>query len=332
MHTAFKAFMWGLIDYAGLFPPAKLPLDQAFNNYVSYQHEPDAWVLAKFICPVMLLKDLIPYKVVIQENSLDISLTVLPSGIEMRSTFLECFPEDLQEINQFLQKMDQGITVDALEFRIFPELLNHNTQPALHLFLNEISETLESAGFSNVQLFFELNQSEGWIDKMKQFTEEIALFNQDLVKTEKSSRSVTAGLKLRCGGEKPENVPSPEEVAQTIHSCVIAGIPFKATAGLHHPVRHYDTSLKTTVHGFLNIFGSALLAYHHRLTQVEIQSIIMEEDPAQFIFDGHLFQYQQWSIDSDQMNILRKELVISFGSCSFDEPREDLIQLGLLDD
>ena len=68
MHSSFTAFMRGLIDYAGLFPPAKLPLNQAFTNYLRYQNEADAWILAKFICPVKMLKDLIPFKSVLQEN------------------------------------------------------------------------------------------------------------------------------------------------------------------------------------------------------------------------------------------------------------------------
>jgi hypothetical protein len=277
--------MRGLIDYAGLFPPAKLPLKQAFENYLRYQYETDAWILAKFICPVKMLEGLIIYKKDLQNNFKDISLTVLPSAVEKRGGSLQKFFEEMQEIKLFLQKMEQNIRVEALEIRIFPALLNIDSSPPLHLFLNEIYERLISAGISNVKLFFELNQSKHWVDKVKQFTEEIALFNQNMNENERSEQKIIGGLKLRCGGEKPENVPSPEEVAQTIHICAVTGIPFKATAGLHHPVRHYDTALRTKVYGFLNIFGSALLAFHHQLTSSEIQSIILEEDPTQFIFN-----------------------------------------------
>jgi len=330
MHSSFTAFMHGLIDYAGLFPPAKLPLKQAFKNYLRYQNEADVWILAKFICPVKMLKGLLIYEKDLKDNFQDISLTVLPSAVETRDGYLETFSEEIQEIKLFLQKMEQNICIEALEIRIFPMLLTIDSSPSLHLFLNEIYERLISAGISNVKIFFELNQSEHWVDKVKQFSEEIALFNQNMIENEISEQKVIGGLKLRCGGEKPENVPSPDEVAQTIHTCAVTGIPFKATAGLHHPLRHYDTALRTKVHGFLNIFGSALLAFHHQLTSSEIQSIILEEDSTQFIFNGDLFQYKQWYIHTDQIQTLRKELVISFGSCSFDEPREDLVELGLL--
>lgn len=330
MHSSFTAFMSGLIDYAGLFPPAKLPLKQAFKNYLRYQNEADAWILAKFICPVKMLKDLLIYKKDLQDNIPDISLTVIPSAVETSDGYLETFFEEIQEIKLFLQKMEQNIRIEALEIRIFPALLTIDSSPALHLFLNEIYKRLISAGILNVTLFFELNQSGRWADRIKHFAEEIVLFNQNMIENEKSVQYSSAGLKLRCGGEKPENVPAPEEVAHSIYTCAIKGIPFKATAGLHHPLRHYDTALRTKVHGFLNIFGSALLAFHHQLNSSEIQSIILEEDPTQFIFNGDLFQYKQWHIHTDQIQTLRKELVISFGSCSFDDPREDLVELGLL--
>lgn len=331
MHASFKAFMRDIIDYAGLFPPAKLPLGQAFSNYLRFKDEAEAWMLAKFICPVKILKDLIPYKNKLQENSQLISLTVLPVNAEIRHGYLERFRDDVQAMDQFLQQVEQYIRIEALEIRIFPELLNEDKLQPLHLFLKDMNEILISAGMPNIRLFLELNQSDRWIESVKLFAEEIALFNQIIAEKGKSASELTAGLKLRCGGEKPENVPSWEEVAQTIYNCVAAGIPFKATAGLHHPLRYYDTTLKTKVYGFLNIFGSALLAFHHQVTPSEIQSILLEEDPKQFIFDANSFKYKQWRMDTDEIMALRRESVISFGSCSFDEPREDLAGLGLLD-
>jgi hypothetical protein len=41
----------GLIDYAGLFPPAKLSLDQAIRNYAAYRQCPERWMLGKFVIP-----------------------------------------------------------------------------------------------------------------------------------------------------------------------------------------------------------------------------------------------------------------------------------------
>jgi len=47
-----------LIDYAGLFPPAALPMPKAIENYSRYRQSPEAWMLAKFIVPVARLDEL----------------------------------------------------------------------------------------------------------------------------------------------------------------------------------------------------------------------------------------------------------------------------------
>ena len=57
MLPSVRAFLSGLIDYAGLFPPAKLPLEQALRNYADYRSGPDAWMLGRFIVPAARLAE-----------------------------------------------------------------------------------------------------------------------------------------------------------------------------------------------------------------------------------------------------------------------------------
>ena len=59
MSPSLRALLHGIIDYAGLFPPANLPLDQAVRNYARYCTEPDSWMLGRFVCPVTELAELI---------------------------------------------------------------------------------------------------------------------------------------------------------------------------------------------------------------------------------------------------------------------------------
>uniref|UniRef100_A0AAU3H5W9 Uncharacterized protein n=1 Tax=Streptomyces sp. NBC_01401 TaxID=2903854 RepID=A0AAU3H5W9_9ACTN len=68
------------------------------------------------------------------------------------------------------------------------------------------------------------------------------------------------GAKLRCGGVRAELFPSPAEVAHFVTVCARAGVPFKATAGLHHAVRHRDPATGFTHHGYLNLLLAAALA------------------------------------------------------------------------
>ena len=110
--------------------------------------------------------------------------------------------------------------------------------------------------------------------------------------------AVGARVKLRCGGEF---TPTVEQVALVIAACREASVPFKCTAGLHHAVRRGEE------HGFLNILA-ATTAPASRLEEV-----LAEEDPSDLDLDG-----------------ADRALFTSFGSCSWREPVDDLIELGLL--
>src|SRR3954447_588364 len=61
MTASLRALLANVIDYAGLFPPAQLPLDAAIRNYARYRAEPESWMLGRFICPAARLAELSPY-------------------------------------------------------------------------------------------------------------------------------------------------------------------------------------------------------------------------------------------------------------------------------
>src|SRR5437660_1475932 len=61
MSPSLRALLEHVIDYAGLFPPATLPLDEAVRNYARYRTEPEGWMLGRFICPAARLAELSPF-------------------------------------------------------------------------------------------------------------------------------------------------------------------------------------------------------------------------------------------------------------------------------
>jgi len=128
-------------------------------------------------------------------------------------------------------------------------------------------------------------------------------------------REAGAGAKIRCGGT---TLPSVEEVAAFVAACRDAGVPFKATAGLHHPIRSGDR------HGFLNLLAAAVFA------DGDLEAIVGEEDPAAFTVDGDGFGVHGRRAGAERIAAARRELFVAYGSCSFDEPAEDLIALGWL--
>ena len=139
------------------------------------------------------------------------------------------------------------------------------------------------------------------------------------------------GFKLRTGGVEAKAFPSPEQVAFAITTCRDVGVPMKFTAGLHHPIRHYNESVKTKMHGFINVFAAATIAHTHREVDANhVQAILEDEDARSFSFDNDGLRWKSLSVTTPQIEAARRAFAISFGSCSFDEPRDDLRALGWL--
>jgi hypothetical protein len=138
--------------------------------------------------------------------------------------------------------------------------------------------------------------------------------------------------KIRTGGLQPEAIPSVDDVAAFISACAERRLAFKATAGLHHAIRGeqpltYETdSARATMHGFLNVFMAAAFAWNG---EKNISPILAETDPQAFAFDDKA-HWRDKSLDVQQVTAARMDFAHSAGSCSFEEPVQELQALGLL--
>ena len=142
-------------------------------------------------------------------------------------------------------------------------------------------------------------------------------------------REAGAGAKIRCGGVTAEAFPSVEAVAAFVVACRDAGVRFKATAGLHHPVRHVRDGFH--MHGFLNLLAAAVFARADGLGEEEVAAILAEEDPAAFAVDPDgLAVHGRRRAGTEAIAVARAELFVAYGSCSFFEPVDDLHALGML--
>ena len=142
--------------------------------------------------------------------------------------------------------------------------------------------------------------------------------------------SEAAGLKVRCGGVTAEAFPPVPELAHALSVCRNETVPFKATAGLHHPLRHYNETIGTSMHGFINVFGAGILARTCDLSEDAVEEILLERDSANFSFDENSFRWASFEASLEDIRTSRVNGFISFGSCSFDEPRKVLHDLGWL--
>jgi hypothetical protein len=134
-------------------------------------------------------------------------------------------------------------------------------------------------------------------------------------------REARAGAKIRCGGA---TVPPVEGVAAFVAACRDAGVPFKATAGLHHAIRAGDA------HGFLNLLAAAVFAHAEGLSEQELVPLLAEEDPTAFKVAPDGLTARGRHAGPAAIAEARAELFVAYGSCSFSEPVEDLIALGVL--
>jgi len=137
----------------------------------------------------------------------------------------------------------------------------------------------------DVETYFELVFEDGWRDSIPAAIGAVA--------------AVGGRVKLRCGGAF---VPSLEQVGLVVACCRDAGVAFKATAGLHHPVRRGDE------HGFLNLLAATTAPVSR------IEEVLAEEDGSAL-----------------EVEASAREVFVSFGSCSWREPVDGLRELGMVE-
>jgi hypothetical protein len=137
-----------------------------------------------------------------------------------------------------------------------------------------------------------------------------------------------ARAKVRTGGVTPESIPPAEEVIDFIAACQRERVPFKATAGLHHPIRgsyrltYEPDSPVGTMYGFLNVFVASALLYAGESTKLAIDAL-EETDLQAFGFEHDAIVWRDKRITTEQLEAAR-QFAISFGSCSFREPIDEL--------
>ncbi|WP_103028477.1 hypothetical protein [Salinibacter altiplanensis] len=318
---SLRAFLHEVVDYAGLFPPADLSLHRAFQNHAEYRHEEEAWMLSRFVLPVRRLPDLTTNRPLLKEGA-PYDLSVLGTGGDTVDAFRAAFERDLEAIEAFDEAHAEQAKVDVMEVSL-PDALVGGSQAEGIDFLESITRTLVATGTAKLDLFFEVPLRRDAVASLPALCAAVAEHNSQQAVP---ARTVV-GLKMRFGGAEPTDVPDVEEVAALIVACRDAGIPFKATAGLHHPVRHYDDGLDTKMHGFLNVFGAAVLAAEHALDPPEVQAILREETADNFRFLKDAFAWRDLTVSIDDIQYARENLALSFGSCSFEEPVDHLRDL-----
>src|SRR5713101_2652286 len=301
--ASLRALLMQSIDYAGMFPPCSLALEPALRNQAKYVRSDDAWMLNTFVLSVIQFdsaKQLLP-----QFDPLHpLHVSALGPKTENAAAFLDALAETEAAIRSLAAHNVDLISLSQLEMWLPKDV----DLPVL----NEARSII-----GNLPVF--------WEAPAERAPETITL----LAELNSEMDEPTFGFKLRTGGVTSDAFPTAVQVAQALVVPATHQVPIKFTAGLHHPLRQYREEAQTKMHGFLNVLGAAIMAAEHKWNEKQTAAMLEDENPKSFSFDDEFFAWREWKIDIKPLNN-RRRFVTSFGSCSFDEPREDLRALGLL--
>ncbi len=327
MTESLRAFMNGIIDYAGLFPPAKLPLDTAIHNYTDYRKSSDSWMLSRFIIPASKLPEVSKYGDKLFSDDKPFAFSVLGKKTETIDEFDEEIEEVLACCTEFCEAHFGSVTTEMMEIKLPEEAVFSQNVDLLKNLMDETAERLSKSRLTPSFIFYEGSFSNHWKKNNKAIIKAVSTHNDETFQVKNYH---FAAYKIRCGGVKAELFPSVEQVAFFLNTAQNNNVAIKGTAGLHHPVRHYEDEVQTKMHGFFNVFGGAMLAHINDFNDATLREVLNEENPDNFSFTDEAFRWKDYSVTTQQIKSLREEYLLSYGSCSFDEPREDLAQLKLL--
>lgn len=303
--ASLRALLTQSIDYAGLFPPANLGLAPALADYARYVRLPDAWMLSTFVLPVAEF-DAAARSLSEFDGRFPLRVSALGPRTDNAEAFLQSLSAATDLIAAFSKTSGPAASIDQLEMplpaEIDEEVLQQMRSILAHSKLNAFWEAPPKMAAQVVELIAQSNAT---------------------------SPARKFAFKLRTGGVTAEAFPSSAQIARALVAAAKSGVAIKFTAGLHHPVRLFHESVQTKMHGFLNVLGAGVLATEHDWSEQQTAQMLDDESPASFSFTEESFAWREWKVSTARISELRK-LVTSLGSCSFDEPREDLRALKLL--
>jgi hypothetical protein len=305
MPSALQALLEHSIDYAGMFPPCSLDLEPALQNQAQYIRDPNAWMLGAFVLPVEKF-DAAVGNLSLFDRKHRLLVSALGAKTANVSEFIAALKIAADKIRSFSGQHGDLVSIRQLEMA-----LPHNVD------LGSLAKAWSALEGLKLQAF--------WETPLDSAGEAIPL----LAEHNSTAGARSFGYKLRTGGVTADAFPASPQIARALVAVAKQRVPIKFTAGLHHPIRQFRDEVKTRMHGFLNVLGAAVLAAEYQWDEEQISKMLEDGNATSFWFNGDSFAWREWKIATDQIKARRK-LVTSFGSCSFDEPREDLRALNLL--
>jgi hypothetical protein len=284
-----RALLDGAIDYAGLFPPAKLGMDEAVSRYLAYRTSTDRWALGKFVVPAERLQEL--------AAALPADLSGQDPLVPLSALVGDDTARDVNAVEDFNRDCSRiGARVDAVEVKATS---------------GGMARSLLAAIPRRWVRYVELPPGEGLSKGLDAVAENGGF------------------AKVRTGGTVPEAIPAPERLIEFLAGAARRRLPFKATAGLHHPVRglHRLTEAldarSAVMYGYLNVFVAAAILWRGG-DRTLAREALLEPEISAFTINGDALLWHDLRFEGDALAAMRAAFFHGFGSCSFTEPLDEL--------
>lgn len=292
---ALGTLLAGLVDYAGLFPPAALGMPEAVAAYGRYAAGDDRAMLGRFVLPAARLDEFFS-----QVRSLP--RAIAPRRDRTWRVAVLGGPADDGAIVRANARFAGTVVVDVVEAKA-------DTPEAVA----ELAP-LAQRGFT---VYVEIP------------------VRADPAMLIDAIKAHGLRAKIRTGGVTADAFPPTSDVLRFLEHCTRAGVPFKATAGLHHPLRgeyaltYAPDAERGTMYGFLNIFLAAALL-RAGAAPPAAAALLEERDVSAITVSDDAISWRAQVLPLAALVEARAHFAGSFGSCSFEEPVRDLTSLGLL--
>lgn len=280
----------GLIDYAGLFPPARLEMALAVQEFERQRKGENGFIVDRFVVPANRLEELAAARP--------------PGGQAIWPLSVLVGYGDLGAERAQIEKLERGGLYEIASLEAKPQVPG------------EVARYVEA--FPDRKLYCELplkGDPSPWLDALLEFG---------------------GRAKVRTGGITAEAFPQVAELARFLFTAAAIQLPFKATAGLHHPLRGeyrltYDEgSPSGTMHGFLNVFLAAAFLRAGEIDEAATRELLAETRESAFEWTTFGVRWGNYRLSAEAIAESRKGFALSYGSCSIDEPLADLRRLHLL--
>jgi hypothetical protein len=298
--NSIRFFLSGIVDYAGLFPPAGLNMATAVSNYARYRAGVDRDLLGRFVVPAARLDefgDAVRGLLELGDASEPWRLSVVVGDnlVVARKAVV-----DFNSSHSPSSELGYA-QCDAIEIHAHTEA--------------DVLAATQAFGKS-FRVFFEIPFDSDPRDMLRVIARH------------------SGSAKMRTGGLTEAAFPPSSAVIRFMSRCNDLGIRFKATAGLHHVLRAaypltYEADSPTgLMFGYLNLFFSAAFI-RSGMSEAEACEVLEEQSAAAFSFSDGGIAWRGRTLTASELAATRAH-ALSFGSCSFRDPVDEARALQII--